>query len=96
MIIVCPLHEYFRPAHLEHVIREMRSRGAPVLRGTLDPVSGAWLMREGTHRLRAAKVLGIAPVLVFVPWRKTRAALERARFAAVQRGHVFERVVVRP
>jgi hypothetical protein len=52
-------------------------------------------MREGTHRLRAAKALGLAPVIVPVPWRKTRAALERAGFAAIQRGHVFARIEVR-
>lgn len=95
MVIVTPLHEHFNPAHLDHVIAEMKRRGPPVLRGTFDVHSGAWLMREGTHRLRAAKALGLAPVIVPVPWRKTRAALERAGFAAIQRGHVFARIEVR-
>lgn len=92
MTIVNPLHHYYRPAHLAHVIGEMRRLGPPRLRGYFD--GEVWHMREGTHRLRAAKALGLAPVLVPVPWRKTRAALERARFAAVRNGHVFDRVVV--
>ena len=95
-VLVTPLHEHFSPAHLERVIAEMRRRGAPVLRGTFDAVSGAWLMREGTHRLRAAKVLGVVPVLVPVRWQKGRAALSRARFAVAERSHLFERVEVRP
>lgn len=37
------------------------------------------------HRLRAAKALG----LVSVPWRRTRAALVRARFLAARNAHAF-------
>ena len=92
MVIVTPLHAYYRPAHLDHVIGEMRRRGAPRIRASL--IDGVWYAREGTHRLRAAIALGIAPVLVPVPWRRTRAALERARFAAVRDGHAFPRVEV--
>lgn len=55
-----------------------------------------WHAREGTHRLRAALALGLAPVLVPVQWRRTAAALARARIAAVRHAHTFERVVVVP
>lgn len=91
--IVVPLHHYYREAHLEHVIAEMRRRGSPVLRAHFD--DGVWYAREGTHRLRAALALGVAPVLVAVPWHRTREAMRRARFAAASRGHVFPRVEVR-
>lgn len=92
MTIVNPLHEHFRPAHLEHVIGEMRRRGAPRLRAFFD--GEVWHCQEGTHRLRAAKALGVAPIMVPVPWRRTAAALERARYAAIRCGHVFPSVVV--
>jgi len=91
--VVNPLHAHFRPDHLEHVVAEMRVRGAPVLRAHFD--GEVWHAREGTHRLRAALRLGLAPILVPVPWRKTRGALERARLAAALHGHVFPVVEVR-
>lgn len=93
MILVNPLHHYYREDHLEHVKAEMRRRGSPVLRGHFD--GEIWHMREGTHRLRAAKALGIAPTLVPIPWWRSKAALERARYAAVLRAHEFEKVEVR-
>lgn len=92
-ITVNPLHDYFRPAHLEHVIGEMKRLGSPVLRGYLDIEANIWHAREGTHRLRAAKALGLTPVFVPVPWGKSKAALERARFAASLYGHTFDRVI---
>ncbi len=92
MILVNPLHAHFRQAHLEHVIAEMRVRGAPRLRAYFD--GEVWHASEGTHRLRAAKFLGLAPVMVRRPWPKTSAALERARFAAILNAHSFERVDV--
>lgn len=93
MVIVNPLHWYYRPAHLEHVIAEMRRLGPPRLRAHFD--GEVWHAQEGTHRLRAAKALGVAPVLIPVPWRRTRASLERARYAAIRDGHVFVRVEVK-
>lgn len=95
MIRVNPLHGYFREAHLEHVIAEMRHRGPPVLRAYHDAAAGIWHAREGTHRLRAALALGLAPVLVPVPWRRSAESLARARHAAERYGHTFERVEVR-
>lgn len=91
-VIVCPLHHYHRPDHLEHVIAEMHRRGAPVLRAHFD--GEAWFAREGTHRLRAALLLGFVPVLVPVPWPRTLAALERARFAAMRHSHLFDRIEI--
>ena len=90
---VNPLHGYYRQEHLEHVVAEMMRLGPPVLRAHYD--GEMWHAREGTHRLRAAKLLGLAPILVPVPWGRTRSALERARIAATINGHDFERVEIR-
>jgi hypothetical protein len=94
MTTVTPLHAHFRPAHLEHVIAEMRRRGPPRIRAHFDTSSGAWLALEGTHRLRAAKLLDLAPVMLPVRWPRSALALMRARFAAVERGHIFDRVTI--
>ena len=93
-MIVCPLHWYWSPTHLDEVKRDMERLGAPRLRGYLDPVSGAFMLREGTHRIRAAQALGIAPTLIHQPWTKTRQALENARMAAVTRGLRLPKAVV--
>lgn len=94
MTIVTPLHAHFDPAHLEYVVSEMTRRGPPRIRASYDPVTGCWFAAEGTHRLRAAIRLGLAPVMVAVPWRRGRHALERARYAAILRGHEFPHVEV--
>ncbi len=94
MTVVTPLHAYHSPARLVRVIDEMRRRGAPRIRGYFDRESGAWFTFEGTHRLRAAVVLGLAPVMVPMPWPRSSTALTRARYAAVVRGHVFPQVDV--
>jgi hypothetical protein len=93
VVFVNPLHHYYRPEHLAHVIAEMNHRGPPVLRAHFD--GEMWHASEGTHRLRAAKILGLAPVLVPVPWRRTQAALQRARAGASRAAHVFDRVEIR-
>jgi hypothetical protein len=92
--VVSPLHRYFSPAHLDDVAREMRQRGSPVLRAHRDLTSGAWFAMEGTHRLRAAFILGLEPVLVPISWWRTRSALHRARFAAAEYGYMFKSVRV--
>lgn len=91
-MLVNPLHAHYRRTHLEHVIGEMKQRGPPVLRAYYD--GEVWHAREGTHRLRAAMALGLAPILKPVAWWRGRASLERARFAACLNAHAFERVVV--
>jgi hypothetical protein len=87
VIVVNPLHHYYREAHLQHVIAQMHVLGPPTLRAHFD--GEVWHAREGTHRLRACKVLGYIPRLVHVPWRKTKAALVRAQIAARCNAHYF-------
>jgi hypothetical protein len=91
MLVVVPLHAHFRPEHLRVVIATMLRRGPPILRGYFDGETGAWFMLEGTHRLRAAKAIGIVPVLVSIPWWRSRQALVNARFAR-SRAHVWPEI----
>jgi hypothetical protein len=88
-MIVVPLHAHFRPEHLAHVEREMLRRGPPRLRGFFDCATGLWFAREGTHRLRAAERLGLAPIMVNIRWWRSAQALTNARFAAGRRRHCF-------
>lgn len=93
-MIVCTLHWYFSPTHLADVEAEMMLRGAPVLRGFMDEPSGVFMLKEGTHRIRAARSLGLTPVLVSIPWWRSRSRLQSARMAARQRGIKFANVEV--
>lgn len=89
-----PLHEHYSLEHLHHVVDEMRRLGPPKIRAFWDEETGAWFTFEGTHRLRAALALGLAPVMVPSPWTRGEEALRRARFASTRRGHVFLEVRV--
>ena len=93
-VLVTPLHHYYRPCHLEKVVEDMRRLGPPILRAYFDEVVGAWYAREGTHRLRAAKILGLTPILVPVSWSRSRAALTRARFNTSQFAHLFLQIEI--
>lgn len=44
------------------VINEMRTRGAPTLRA-VDMGDDVWVALEGTHRICAAKGLGLTPII---------------------------------
>lgn len=90
--IVCPLHRYFDALRLERVTMEMKERGAPVLRGTVDGKQPIVLLCEGSHRIRAAHMLGLVPTIVSVPWWRSCAALDRARFCAARHGLRFQLV----
>lgn len=92
VVLVNPLHWYFSPNHLAHVIEQMRRLGPPVIRAYFD--GQMWHAREGTHRLRACLVLGCEPKLVPVKWPKSQAALERAKLGAARRAHIFRNVEV--
>lgn len=93
-VIVTALHHHYSPARLEQVMAEMAHRGGPRVRAYYDAGYRIWFALEGTHRLRAAFLLGTAPVLLSSAWPRSQDALVRARFAASWRGYVFERVIV--
>lgn len=91
---VVPLHQHFSPPRLEEVVAKMRTMGPPRIRAYYDAASSAWFTLEGTHRLRAAVILGLTPVMVPARWPRSRRALERARHAIAHRGHLFTAVTV--
>ena len=91
---MCPLHWYFDADHLSRVLSEMERLGPPSLRGYFDEETNAFLLREGTHRIRAAAGRGLVPTLHRVPWWRSRKSLDRARYAARERGLYFPRVVL--
>lgn len=93
-MIVCPLHWYYNAAHLANVTDEMQRRGPPTLRGYFDERSGVFLLREGTHRIRAAHSLGLAPVLMPIRWWRAQSRLLSARMAAATRGLEFTEVTL--
>lgn len=66
MLTIALVHSYFDEAHLETVKAEMQAMGAPEIKCIWSEVYGLWLAVEGCHRLRAAKALGLCPVVVDV------------------------------
>ncbi len=61
MNLILP-HSYFDQKHLEEVISEMKTKGAPIIKA-VDTGEGVWVALEGSHRIRAAKELGLIPVI---------------------------------
>jgi hypothetical protein len=49
------------PEHLAEVVRDLRRLGSPVLRAVRVP--GGWALLEGSHRVVAAKKLGVSVTL---------------------------------
>lgn len=93
-MIICPLHHHTNPLRMQSVVDTMAARGAPQLRGFVDPLTGAVLLREGTHRIAAAHQLGLVPKIVSIRWWRTTKSLQAARFAVARRGLWFERVEI--
>jgi len=50
-------------AHLNDVIEQMRTMGAPVIRCFYNDGEGVYMAAEGCHRIEAAHRLGLTPVL---------------------------------
>jgi hypothetical protein len=65
------VHKEFDEDHLEEVKEIMKRKGAPVIRCIWSEVYGLWLAIEGCHRIRAAKELGLIPVVKDISENKT-------------------------
>lgn len=61
MNLILP-HSHFDQKHLEEVISEMKIKGVPIIKA-VDTGEGVWVALEGSHRIRAAKALGLVPVI---------------------------------
>ncbi|HQU16636.1 MAG TPA: hypothetical protein PLO69_11115 [Gammaproteobacteria bacterium] len=52
--------------HLAHVTEQMRALGSPTIRAIRDEAQGVIVALEGSHRLAAAKALGLTPRFVML------------------------------
>ncbi len=57
-------HKHFDEEWLTHVKTQMLELGAPEIKCIWSEIYGMWLAIEGCHRLRAAKELGITPIII--------------------------------
>lgn len=57
-------HKHFDQEWLEKVKTQMLELGAPEIKCIWSETYGMWLAIEGCHRLRAAKELGITPIII--------------------------------
>ena len=64
-------HDHFDAAHLAAVKAEMQTLGSPVIRAVRMECWGIWVALEGCHRIRAAKELGLLPVIYEVEYSDT-------------------------
>ena len=67
MNIILP-HTEFSADKLEGVKAEMNRLGAPTIKAVWMDTYGAWVALEGSHRIRAAKELGLIPNIDSVEW----------------------------
>lgn len=65
------LHKHYNNDHLEEVKNEMQKRGAPVVRAIWSETYETWMAVEGCHRIRAAKDLGLTPIIKDISGNKT-------------------------
>jgi len=62
-MIIALVHEHYDEAHLEDVKIEMATLGAPVIKAVWMECYGLYAALEGCHRIRAAKELGLLPII---------------------------------
>ena len=56
-------HKQYSEEHLAKVTEEMKELGAPTIRAIWSEMYGEWMAVEGCHRIRAAKTLGLTPII---------------------------------
>lgn len=70
MAAIVLYHKSYNEQHLAAVKSEMERRGAPVIRCIWSEMHGLWLAVEGCHRIRAARALGLTPIVKDVSGQK--------------------------
>ena len=55
------LHKHYDVDHLQQVMAEMETLGAPTIKCVYDAANDVFFALEGCHRIRAAHVLGLTP-----------------------------------
>lgn len=62
MIRIIPINDT-HPTHLKEVIDEMRKMGPPTIKAYYHNAYDAWVALNGSHRISAAKILGL-PIII--------------------------------
>jgi len=60
---VALVHDHYDEKHLEEVKAEMLTFGAPVIKAVWMECYDMYAALEGCHRIRAAKELGLEPII---------------------------------
>jgi ParB-like nuclease domain. len=68
-------HKHFDEKHLAEVIEEMKKLGAPTIK-VVDMGDDDFQALEGSHRIRAAKELGLTPELEIIDYNDPRTPQE--------------------
>jgi hypothetical protein len=62
------VHNHYDERHLASVVADMRTIGAPAIKAVWMECFGHYAALEGCHRTRAAKVLGLEPIIIEVDY----------------------------
>ena len=62
------VHSHYNSEKLERVKEEMKVLGAPKIHAVWMECYGHWAALEGSHRIRAAKELGLTPEIIEVDY----------------------------
>lgn len=66
------VHNHYSEQHLAEVIEQMRNLGAPRIKAVWMECYDMWAAIEGCHRIRAAKALGLTPVIDEIEYDEDR------------------------
>lgn len=64
MTLIKIYHNHYSEEHLEDVKNKMEALGAPKIKAIWVEEFDCWQATEGCHRIRAAKILGLTPVII--------------------------------
>lgn len=62
------VHKHYNEKHLEEVMEQMKTLGAPTIHAVWMESYGHWAALEGCHRIRAAHQLGLTPEIIEVDY----------------------------
>jgi len=66
------LHDHYDEKHLADVKAEMKKLGAPTIKAVYLAGNDHYAALEGTHRILAAKDLGLVPIIDTIDYDKTK------------------------
>jgi len=70
------VHDHYNQDHLDQVVEEMKSLGAPIIKAVWLECNNTWVALEGCHRLRGAKILGLTPEIEEIPYDETTSVFD--------------------